>query len=444
MTTMSTTPEVRIHRSITKALRLFDADRLRWLDEATALGPLTALRFGPVRTWVVTDPEAARTMLMSDGDSWRRPPAAITPIRIAVGENLFTQADKAWAMLQPELSPSFRKKALEPRLAAMGALIEDEVAAIPLDVDFDVELVMGRIALVLAAWVLFGEHLDRTRADEIAHHQRDVVGWVGRRLGRLTTTIPFTFGTEARSMKAHRQVLRTYADEVISRAKAAPSNDDVLGALLRARPDGSEPLGPDGLRGHVLGLFLAGNETTAAALSWAMVQGARSPSEWERLRDDRSTAANFNTETLRLTPAVWGFARSPTRRGVTLRSGDAVAKVGKSQVATVYLRGMNHDASTWSNPLAFRPDRHETSTKEQGRALLPFGLGPRGCIGQHLALSELDAVLPALARRGDVVIHEPVVEDSQFALRIRGGLQGRLVAAGQVGASRKPPDVTTQ
>jgi cytochrome P450 len=428
MTTMSTTPEVRVHRSILKALRLFDADRLRWLDEAAALGPLTALRFGPVRTWVITDPEAARTMLMSEGDSWRRPPSAVTPIRIGVGENLFTQADKAWTLLQPELSTSFRKKALEPRISAMHSLIEDEVAAIPLDSDFDVELVMGRIALVLAAWVLFGEHLDRTRADEIAHHQREVVGWVGRRLGRLTTTIPFTFGSEARAMKEHRQVLRTYADEVIGRAKAAPANDDVLGALLRARPGGS-PLGHDDLQGHVLGLFLAGNETTAAALSWAMVQGARSPAEWQRLRTDHATAANFITETLRLTPAVWGFARSPSKRSVTIRSGDLTANVGKSQVATVYLRGMNHNPATWADPMVFRPDRHETSTKEQGRTLLPFGLGPRGCIGQHLALSEMDAVLPALARRGDVVIQEPVVEDSQFALRIRGGLVGRLVAA---------------
>ena len=57
-----------------------------------------------------------------------------------------------------------------------------------------------------------------------------------------------------------------------------------------------------------------------------------------------------------------------------------------------------------------------------------FGLGPRGCIGQHLALAELNAVIPSLARRGDVSIDGPVVEDASFALRVRGGLRGRLVA----------------
>ena len=56
---MSTAPAVRVHRSLTKGLKLFDADRLRWLDEAAALGPVVALRMGPVKTWVITDAEVA-------------------------------------------------------------------------------------------------------------------------------------------------------------------------------------------------------------------------------------------------------------------------------------------------------------------------------------------------------------------------------------------------
>src|SRR5579862_417840 len=108
---MSTTPpQVKIHRSITKALRLFDADRFRWLDEAAALGPLAALRMGPVKTWVVTDADVARKMLVTDSGSWMRPPATLVPIRLGVGENLFTQSDKSWARLQPAVAPAFRKK----------------------------------------------------------------------------------------------------------------------------------------------------------------------------------------------------------------------------------------------------------------------------------------------------------------------------------------------
>src|SRR4051794_39121948 len=276
---MSTAPELKIDRSIPKALKLFSEERFRWLDEAASIGPLVGLRMGPVRTWIVTDPDVARTVLVTDSASWTRPPATTAPIRVGVGENLFTQADKAWAVLQPSVAPAFRRKAIDERLAGIDALIETEVAAIPLDTAIDLELAMGRIALIAAAWVLLGEELDRTRAETIAHHQREVVRWVGERLGQLTGFIPLAFGKKAREMREHRTVLDAYADEVIARARGNDrAGDDVLAALLRARP-GGKALSSEELRGHVLGLFLAGNETTQAALSWVLVDGARAPGE---------------------------------------------------------------------------------------------------------------------------------------------------------------------
>jgi cytochrome P450 len=423
---MSSTPELKVHRSVTKALKLFDADRLRWLDEAMTLGPVVALRLGPVKTFVVTDADAARTMLVTDDASWMRPPATVAPIRIGVGENLFTQSDEAWALLQPQVAPAFRRKALDARLAGMDELIGEEVRAIPLDTPIDLELTTSRIALILAAWVLLGERLDRARAEEISAHQREVVRWVGERLGELTGFLPIAFGARARAMKQHREPLNAYADEVIARVRAnGDSGDDVLGALIRARPSGAA-LAPDELRKHVLGLFLAGNETTAAALSWTLVHGARSPGEWSALRADPSRTASFLTESLRLNPAVWGIPRVPNQAGVTLRAAGETTRVRRGQLATVYLRGINRDPSIWPDPLRFDPSRHDADSKEQQRALLPFGLGPRGCIGQHLAMAEMSAVLPALARHGDVTVDEPVTEDARFALRIRGGLRGRF------------------
>lgn len=435
---MRAAPQLRVHRSVTKGLKLFDTDRLRWLDEAAAIGPLVALRMGPVTTWVVTDAEVARTMLVPEGSSWQRPPALAVPIRIGVGENLFTQSDKAWARLQPAVAPSFRKKALDARLAEIDAIVDDLVNAIPTTATVDLELAMGRIALTLAAWVMLGDHLDATRAEEIAHHQREVVGWVGRQLGKINGFIPIAVGAQAREMKRHRAVLGAYADEVIAHAKASGSADDVLGALMNARPSG-KALTPTELRGHVLGLFLAGNETTAAALSWALVHGAASPDDWACVRNDPNRyTLPFLTESLRLNPAVWGIPRTPKRAGVTLTVDGSPTRVRRGQVATVYLRGINRDPKTWNDPLRFNPARHDDNDKQRARSLLPFGLGPRGCIGQHLAMAELAAVLPALARRGDVTVDGPIGEDARFSLRVSGGLRGRFTSprAAREGANR--------
>jgi cytochrome P450 len=428
MITVNTAPEVKLHRSIFKALELFDADRFRWLDEAAALGPVAALRMGPVRVWVITDAEIARTMLVTESASWTRPPATRTAIRMGVGENLFTQSDRAWALLGPSVAPAFRKKALDARLAGIDAIIDDEVASLPYDKTIDLELAMGRIALRLAAWVLLGERLDDAQADEIAQRQRQVVSWVGMRLGQFTSFLPVAPGAAGREMKRHRAVLNSYADEVIARAKAMDRrDDDVLGALLQARPAG-KPLAPEELRGHVLGLFLAGNETTAAALSWALVHAARNPDAWAKVRDDPDAETMpFLDESLRLTPAVWGIPRTPTKAGVTVTANGATSRVRRGQVTTVYVRGINHDAKLWPDPLRFDPSRQHADDKDQQRSLIPFGLGPRGCIGQHLAMAEMRAVLPVLARRGDITIEGDVSEDPSFALRVRPALNGRLI-----------------
>ena len=423
---MRTAPTVRIDRSIRRALATFDADRLRWLDEAAALGPIAGLRLGSATTWVLSDPETARTMLVTEGDSWTRPPAMRVPIRLGVGENLFTQRDKAWARLAPQLAPAFRKRALDARVADLDVLIEREVATLPIGEEIDLELAMGRIALILAAWVLLGEHLDRDKAAELADHQRHIVTWVGHRIGKLSAAVPFAFGASSRVMREHRRALDAFADEVIARAQQRTSaGNDVLDALIAARPNG-KPLGANELRGHVLGLLLAGNETTAAALSWALVHAARNPGVWKRLRTEPERVRLFVDETLRITPAVWGLSRTPTRSRVTLEAGGHALRVRRPEVVTVYLRAMNHNPATWPDPHRFDPDRHLANGHQQARSLIPFGLGPRSCIGQHLAMAEMIAALPILARRGDIRIDDDITEDASFALRVAGGLHGRL------------------
>ena len=420
------TAEIRIDRSLFRALRSFNANRLEWLDKAAAAAPLAQLRFGPVRTWSVTDPELARHMLITDAGSWERPPAAVIPIRLGIGENLFTMPDDAWEIVQPQVAPAFRKRALDDRLSSMRSIIDDAVATIPRNRPFDVELTMGALALRLAAWVLFGDRLDSERALALATHQQQVVTWVGHRMGQLRSVIPFAFGREARSMRAHQSELNTYADELLDRLRQNDNADaDHVGGLLTRARVGGRPMPKDDQRMQVLGLLLAGNETTAAALSWAIVNAARHPDEWAKVRDDAGAVRPFLDETLRLTPAVWGFARRPKVRGVTLGGH----RIGRNEVVTVYLRGMNRDPSRWIEPLQFRPDRHRTGSPLDA-TMLSFGLGPRGCVGQHLAMAEMVAVLPVLAAAGDFsldVSQGDLVEDASFALRVRGGLQAMLV-----------------
>jgi cytochrome P450 len=229
-------------------------------------------------------------------------------------------------------------------------------------------------------------------------------------------------------MRRHQAVLETYADEVVARRRSAGvPQPDFLQALLEARP-GGRPLSDRQLRYQVLGLFGAGNETTAATMGWAMVYGAAHPEKWSAMRSDASAIKPYVEETLRLRPQAWGFSRSSRLSSEYVSFAHTRYRVLPHHGVIINVWGMNHDEKLWPRPETFEPARHFNLTQAQERASFPFGLGPRGCIGQHLATAEMLTVLPALARHGDVHVDGPTVPDPVLTLRVTGGLYGRFTA----------------
>jgi cytochrome P450 len=423
----SDAPTLRIDRSLRRALRRFEEDRLRWLDEASALGPLAGLQLGPATAWVVTDPALARRMLIAESAHWRRPPVLTTPIRLGVGENLFTESDRKWRQIQPVLAPTFRAKNLEPSLASLNDLLRDEVRATAYDVGINVMAIMQRIVLIGASWVLFGERLDRDAADELVVHQRAVVEWVGGRVGRVTGALPIVVGADARTMRDHRRALVEHGKAVLASQRKQAGGE--FGRALISTVPRSTRRSDDALVGQILGMLLAGTETTAAALVWGIVHGSNNAAEWARLRAGADNARNYVFETLRLSPPVWGIARTPGR-ATTLCSGDIEQRVRRGAVVNIYVRAMNRDPAAWNDADAFSPSRFRGD--RQSPALIPFGLGPRSCIGQHLALAELALLFPLLAAHGDVSINSDVIEDPHFALRPRRELTVRFTESSRV------------
>lgn len=416
---MGSAPIVRVDRSIRRGLRAFDADRFRWLDEAAAAGPVAGLRFGPVNAWVVSDAALARRMLITDADRWVRSSQQVVPSRLAVGESLFTRADRTWKLVQPHLAPHFRSKSLAPFLDGLVGLLAEQIRDIPQGRNVNMTVLLHRLALTGAAWVMFGDRLDVARADELVAHQRAVVDWVGSRIGQATGAIPVAFGRNARTMREHRAALRAYVAELLARDDAT---DRPILRAIRAATRRGDTNDDRAAAAEVLGLLFAGTETTAATVLWALVHASCHSEPWQRLRDDPTSVRPFVLETLRLTPAAWGLSRTPASRGAVLTSGDISQRVRRPLVVSVYLRCINRDPDLWPDPLRFDPDRFESPDHDHLQSLVPFGLGPRSCIGQHLAMAELVALLPLLARRGNVTLdHEPT-EDAQFALRPRDDL----------------------
>jgi cytochrome P450 len=226
------------------------------------------------------------------------------------------------------------------------------------------------------------------------------------------------------------------------RAATGAGDSDMLDALLKARdPETGTAMTEKALRDEVITLFLAGHETTANALTWTWYLLDRNPEVREQLEGEAAalagnpaTAEDLNRlpyarrvaqEAMRIYPPVWMFNRlalgTDTLGGYSIPRG-----------ATVFIPPwvLHRHPSWWENPDRFDPDRF-TPARSAGRprhAYLPFGAGPRTCIGSHLALMEMQVVLAlvALRYRLRLTSDHPVSAQALITTRPRTPIMMRL------------------
>lgn len=416
-------PKVVVDRSFRRGLSTFNDDRLRWLDEAASIGPLVGLEFGRTTAWVLTDVELARRVLITEAASFVRPLNFTRPTRMAIGDNLFTQSQEQYGEIGSLLSRQLHGEAVMGRADEARSLIIDDVSGWPTGVSIDLEDATSRLALRAACVLLFGVELDHERANEMVRHQRALMSWLGARIGRPSSIVPFAIGKSGRQMRDHRKAFYSGIREIIRLATSTSGGDFALSALLMTAKRG-KGLSDDELFGHVAGLIGAGNEVTGATLSWALVYGAQNPDAFQALRTPDGDARAYALESVRLSSCAWSVTRVPIRN-VVLSTDEYSAAVAPHSPIIVYLRGLNRSPALWTEPDRFDVARHSPSAGSR-RSFIPFGLGARGCPGQQIALAELEAVIPAIARRGRIFVDGPLVEDARFAIRVRGGLTGRL------------------
>lgn len=210
---------------------------------------------------------------------------------------------------------------------------------------------------------------------------------------------------------------RLIGEEIRARRGAADlaEREDILSLLLRATapdPRSSEGTGEEGramsdaeLRDELVTLLVAGHETTATALSWAVERLLRTPGAMERLRDDdRAYLEAVCHETLRLRPVLPLVLRRLTEpmviAGHQLPAGVKVAPC----VSLVHRR-----PDLYPDPHVFRPERF-LGVKPGTYTWIPFGGGVRRCLGASFALFEMQAVLQAIAGRTQLRPADPAPE----------------------------------
>jgi cytochrome P450 len=340
------------------------------------------------------------------------------------------------------LSPVFARAHSDELARLMSATIGDELAGWQTGPIPDLQGPLTDLTLRVAARALLGiDTADDDRGRRFRLLFGTIVDWINHRFNHLAAPPAVVPTPRNRQMLRARSELRGIVRAVISERRASrESSLDVLQLLLdhQASPAGSPS--DDQIVNECIGFLFAGHETTASTLAWALYSMAVAPDIQERvaaegdvLRGETLSAAAIDAlqytgrvveETLRLYPAGVGIARMARRR-TTL----AGRRIRRGTIVAIPVYSIQRDPRRWTAPDTFDPDRFSAPRPTVPRdAHLPFGWGPRACLGARFATMEARLVLTMITSRWRVTYagdRHPTPKISP-ALRMADGLRVHL------------------
>ena len=387
------------------------------LTAAWILRPIQTLeacrrRYGPVfsyrlmqigRAAVVSDPELVK-QVFSGSPRALHAGEANSIVEPVLGSSSILVLDEADHMRQRKLMlPSFHGERLERYREQMAELTEDELERWPFGAAEPARPRMQAITLEVILRTVFGvdeaDRLDRLRTALLG-----LLEWTTSRR-RLFMVAGLGQKRVAKSPRLGLVRVRAAVDELvvdeIRRRRADPATadrDDVLSLLVQARDEEGEPMTDAEIRDELMTLMVAGHETTATALAWALEQLARHPHVLGRLGDgsDEKYLDAVVQETLRLRPVIVMVVRRLTE---PMELGEWRLPAGVTVAPCVYL--IHRDPAVYPDPEAFRPERFLDSPPGT-YTWIPFGGGVRRCLGASFAQLEMKTVLATILRNARV------------------------------------------
>jgi cytochrome P450 len=390
----------------------------------------------------VTGPAMLKTILLEEREKYQKL-AQIRLLAPLLGKGILTSEGADWKWQRQAAAPMFRHRELVDFVPAFVAATHRLLDGWRGDETRPIERDMTQVTFdVISATLLPSADPRMPGAIEASTGSFQRSGAWGQLYA--VANLPRWLPQPGRvGMAAAVRTLRAAALSIVrERRRAAAAGDDLLARLMQARdPESGQQMNDEQLVDNLLTFYLAGHETTAKALTWTLYLLARSPrwaqalaAEIERVAGGATISA-AHLERLALTQQVLKEAMRlyppvpiMTRQAVADAQLDGrVVKAGTSLVMPIY--ACHRHARRWDNPDAFDPERFAPGREENipRYQYLPFGAGPRICIGMAFALLEATAILATLLQRARfaATAHEPAPV-ARVTLIPKGGMPLRV------------------
>jgi cytochrome P450 len=423
-------------------------DPLAFLTSLPAHGDLVRIRLGPVEAIVVCDPELTRQVLIDDRTFDKGGPL-FTRLQEVIGDGLATCPHSRHRRQRRLTQPSFHRSRLSTYAEAMSA---DASAATNTWRDgqiVDVPQMTMNLSMRILMHTVFSGTLPPTEFQQTLDNINTIMAGAYRRmiLPPLWSRLP-TPGNR-RYHQANIRLQQTVGDVIRDRRASGADRGDLLSTLLATQDivdqgtsDDDRGLTDTELSDQLVTFFMAGAESSATTMAWALhllahhpdiedrlhaevdsvLAGA--PAGWEHLPELELTS-RIVTETLRLYPPGWIVTRTVT---TGTRLGGHLLPAGTNVVYSPYV--IHHRGDLYPDPTRFDPDRWDSRHRPPvpRNAFTVFGGGARKCIGDQFSIIETILVLATIAARWRLreLPGQRIRPVASVSLRPRGGMRMRV------------------
>lgn len=381
----------------------FVADPFAFIRRSVdSTGDVFRMRLLGKDVFILAHPDYVETALF-DRDAFDK----LDDFRVAFGEALLSVEGEQWKRQRQAMEGFFSPAQIPAYAETMAAVAADRIADWAPGETVDMGVEMRAIALHNLFELVLGQSLTAEEVDELSEIAAALNLWFKPTSWALPDWVP----TPARRrFERGSAALRERARALLDDSGDAPDEESLLATLSALRDDPESGFDHEEVLDQVVGMIFAGHETTALSMTYALHQIASHPAVAERFHaeiddvldgrptyDDLQELAYLDRvidETFRLYPPVHAIPRVTAESvdidGYTLPAGSQ---------ALVSVWSLHRDSRFYDDPETFSPDRWDgQSTREKGYAFVPFGAGPRVCIGRHFARLEMKAVLAEVGR----------------------------------------------
>lgn len=393
----------------------FHKEMFQKSGESFSVKPL----FSP-KVILTKDANIARHILQKQHKNYEKSKLQTHFLSKYVGYGLLTSTGEYWLQQRRLIQPGFHREKIKDLVAIINGTINEQIVQIETDKLIELYPLMNTLAFEVVAKSLFDYSADSKTLKRlqgiIETLQKFIVKEIRQPHKRFLYSIRGEVKHSMKLVAESRKIINTIIEE---RRQSNQNHSDLLEMLLTAQYEDGSTMNNDQLIDEILILFVAGHETTANALTFTLFLLANHPSYLKKAQDESVDLRNNDhvletlsnlpfikaciEESMRLYPSAWITDRVALENDSV---GDYYIKKGTLFGVSIY--EMHRNPKYWKDPETFLPERFLGDQKYQ--AYMPFGAGPRLCIGNNFAMYEMLLAINSMVNAFTIKTNKPQIE----------------------------------